>query len=119
MHTYKISPGGGNRPGQVKKDDYTYDTSARAECQDRQKEAEAVAYRCISVAGKDCDGCGACTRPLPRLDRETPERYPGDVIGFRCEECGDSAVYDGYYYEVEGMTLCVDCVDKLYRREAS
>lgn len=84
-----------------------------------QKEEGCVAYPCVRVVGKDCDGCGGCVLDRVGLYTDEPERFPGDVVGFRCEECGEPAVYDGYYYEIEGRTLCLDCVDKLYRREAA
>lgn len=77
-----------------------------------------MAYKCVRVVGKDCGGCGDCALDKLGLYTDEPERYPGDMVGFRCEECGDTAVNDGYYYEIDGRTLCIDCMDKLYRREA-
>ena len=71
-----------------------------------------MSYMCTRVMGRECDCCGDCVADMLGLSSGEEETQR------RCAECGATAVNDGYYYDVEGMTLCIACVDKLYRREA-
>ena len=72
-----------------------------------------MSWPCKRVAGKECDCCGDCDLDMLGMDNsDDPKESP------ICEECGQPAESDGYYYSIEGTVLCAFCVDKLYRKDA-
>lgn len=73
-----------------------------------------MAYMCTYGKNQECDGCLDCHQALGGGADEDMEEYL-----FRCEDCGEVAEEDGYYYDVEGLVLCSHCLDKRYRKEAS
>lgn len=61
-----------------------------------------MAYMCVNGGNHECDGCGEC-----RKRHGKPEYY--------CVVCEDG-IYEGdTYYEIDGDTVCEECVDDYVR----